>query len=120
MKDGKIESGLFRVFFANNINNPTFAQWFLSCGGLCGYNFTNQSTERVMLMMKSAKKCKGLMSIWHNVGTMLQLKFPKFIVNVSTACIGVVNTISLQEEDIILETNSNEYKDLALYYKSNT
>ena len=26
VKDGKIESGLFRMFFANYINNPTFAQ----------------------------------------------------------------------------------------------
>ena len=120
MKDGKIESGLFRVFFANYINNPTFTQWFVSCGGLCGYDPTNQPTERAILMMKGTKKYKGLMIIGNNVGTMLQVEFPKFIANVSTTCIGVESVTSLQEEDIILDTHSNDYKDLALYYNSIT
>ena len=120
VKDGKIESGLFRNFFSNYINNPTFAQWFVSCGGVCGYDPTSQPTERSMLMMKGTKKCKGLMSIGHNVGTMIQVEFPKFIVNVSTTLMGVESKTSLQEEDIILDTNSDCYKDLALYYNSIT
>ena len=120
MKDGKIVSELFRVYFANYINNPTFDQWFVSFGGLFGYDPTNQPTERAMLMLKGTKKCKGLMSIGYNIGTMLQVEFPKFIVNVSITCIGVESTTSLQEEDIIFDTNSNDHKDLALYYNSIT
>ena len=120
VKDGKIKYGLFFVFFANYINNPAFVQWFVNCGGVCGYDPTSQPTERAMDMMKGTKKYKGLMSIGHDVGTMIQVEFPKFIVNVSKTSIGVKNMTSLQEEDIIPDTNSNDYKDLALYYNSIT
>ena len=40
-------------------------------------------------MMKGTKMCKVLMTIGHNVGTMLQVEFPKFVVNESATSIGV-------------------------------
>ena len=49
-------------------------------------------------MMKGTTKFKGLMSIGHNVGTMIQIEFLKFIVNVFTASMGVESMTSLQEE----------------------
>ena len=58
------------------------------------------------------------MSIRHNVGTIIQVEFPKFIVNLSTTSIGDESMTALQEDDIILETSSNDYKDLVLYYNS--
>ena len=70
--------------------------------------------------MKGSKKCKGLMNIGHNVGTMIQVEFPKLIVNMLTTCMGVESHACLQQEEIVLDTTSNIYTDLALYYNSIT
>ena len=60
------------------------------------------------------------MSIQYNVGTMIQVEFSKFIVNISTTSMVLESMTSLQEEDIILDTHSDCYKNLALYYNSIT
>ena len=100
------------------MNNPTFNQWHVNCGGLCGYDPSNQATERAMEKYKGTKKFKGLMNIGHNMGSMIQVELPKFIVNVSTTCMGVESRTCLQEEAVVLNTDSSIYKELALYYNS--
>ena len=60
------------------------------------------------------------MNIGHNIGTMILTKSPKLIFNVSTTSIRVESHTCLQEEDLVLNTKSQIYKNLTKYYSSVT
>ena len=118
VKQNKIKKDLVDVFFSSYINNPVFNQWYVSSGGICGYDPSNQATERSMEKIKGTSKCQGLMKIGQNMGTMIQSELPKMIYNFSTMGIGVVSCTQLQEEAIVLNPKSNIYQELTSFYNS--
>jgi len=117
VRQGKISKELATTLFDSYIKDPDFNQWYVSTGGLTGYDPTQQPTERAMEHMKGTKTFPGLLNTGRNMGTMIEVELPKMIVNVSTTCMGVESHTCLQEEKVILQTDSTVYKQLSLYYK---
>ena len=116
VKEGKITKDLVITLFDSYIKDPDFNQWYVSTGGLTGNDPTQQPTERAMEKIKGTKGFPGMMNIGRNMGTMIEVELPKMIVNVSTTCMGVESHTCLQEETVVLQTDSTIYKQLSLYY----
>ena len=120
VRERKISKELVTTLSDSYMNDPDFNQWHVNTGGLTGYDPTQQPTERHMEKIKGTKTFPGLLNIGLNMGAMIEVELPKMIVNVSTTCMGVESHTCLQEDSVILQTDSNFYKELSLYYNSVT
>mmetsp|Transcript_43398 Transcript_43398/g.44086 ORF Transcript_43398/g.44086 Transcript_43398/m.44086 type:complete len:90 (+) Transcript_43398:1068-1337(+) len=83
----KISKELVTTLFDVYMKDPDFNQWHVNTDSLTGYDPNQQPTERGMEKIKGTNKFKGLLNIGLNMGTMIEVEFPKIIVNLSTTCI---------------------------------
>ena len=84
------ETPLWTTFSGSYIDDEDFSNYHAGSSGIAGLTPDNNPTERFMEIVKGTKRCRGLLRIGYDVGTMFSKELPDFIYLLAQVKIGVV------------------------------
>ena len=118
-KDG--EQRLTDVFFKSYVSKKEakgYNIWFCCSSGLAGCIPLNNPQERVNQEIKGTRRFPASCNCGKNITTMLTVELPNMVYKTSLSRVGVERNFKINNRDIVLNYQSNDYQKLLRYFNS--